>query len=101
MAENRIKEIGIRKVLGASVAGVTALLSKDFLKLVFISLLIAIPLSWWAMTKWLEDYTYRVSIEWWVFALAGFLSILIALLTVSYESIKAAIANPVTSLRAE
>jgi ABC-type antimicrobial peptide transport system permease subunit len=101
MAENRIKEIGIRKVLGASVAGVTALLSKDFLKLVFLSLLIAVPLSWWAMTKWLEDYTYRVSIEWWVFALAGFLSILIALLTVSYESIKAAIANPVKSLRSE
>ncbi len=101
MAENRIKEIGIRKVLGASVAGVTALLSKDFLKLVFISLLIAVPLSWWAMTKWLEDYTYRVSIEWWVFALAGILSILIALLTVSYESIKAAIANPVKSLRSE
>jgi ABC-type antimicrobial peptide transport system permease subunit len=83
------------------VAGVTALLSKDFLKLVFLSLLIAVPLSWWAMTKWLEDYTYRVSIEWWVFALAGFLSILIALLTVSYESIKAAIANPVKSLRSE
>ena len=88
-------------MLGDSITGITALLSKDFLKLVFISLLIAIPLSWWAMTKWLEDYTYRVSIEWWVFALAGFLSILIALLTVSYESIKAAIANPVTSLRAE
>lgn len=101
MTENRVKEIGIRKVLGASVAGITALLSRDFIKLVIISFLIAAPLAWYGMYKWLESYTYRIDIEWWVFALAGFLSVLIALLTVSYQSIKAAIANPVKSLRTE
>ncbi|HEY9256901.1 ABC transporter permease [Chitinophaga sp.] len=101
MAENRIKEIGIRKILGASVAGITTLLSKDFVKLVIISFLIAAPLAWWAMYKWLQNYTYRVSIEWWVFVVAGFLSVVIALLTVSYQSIKAAITNPVKNLRAE
>jgi len=101
MAETRIKEIGVRKVLGASVTGITTLLSKDFVKLVIISFVIAAPLSYWAMSKWLMDYTYRVNIHWWVFALAGFLSVMIALLTVSYQSIKAAIANPVKSLRTE
>lgn len=101
MAENRVKEIGVRKVLGASVAGITLLLSKDFLKLVFVSLVISVPIAWWAMHKWLEDYPYRITIEWWVFVLAGVLSILIALLTVSYESIKASLANPVKSLRTE
>jgi ABC-type antimicrobial peptide transport system permease subunit len=101
MAENRVKEIGVRKVLGASVTGITTLLSKDFVKLVIISFLIAAPLAWWAMYKWLQSYTYRVRIEWWVFALAGFLSVMIALLTISYQSIKAAVANPVQSLRAE
>ncbi len=101
MAENRIKEIGIRKVLGASVAGITALLSKDFLKLVVISFFIAAPLAWWGMYKWLQSYEYRVGIEWWVFALAGLLSVMIALLTVSFQSIKAAVANPVKSLKAE
>jgi ABC-type antimicrobial peptide transport system permease subunit len=101
MAENRIKEIGVRKVLGASVIGITTLLSKDFVKLVIISFLIAAPLAWWAMYNWLQDYTYRVRIEWWVFALAGSLSVTIALLTVSYQSIRAAIANPVKSLRTE
>jgi ABC-type antimicrobial peptide transport system permease subunit len=101
MAENRIKEIGVRKVLGASVAGITALLSKDFVKLVIISFVIAAPLSYWAMYKWLQDYDYRVSIHWWVFAFACFLSISIALLTVSFQAIKAALANPVKSLRTE
>ncbi|HVU84973.1 MAG TPA: FtsX-like permease family protein, partial [Puia sp.] len=101
MAENRIKEIGVRKVLGASVAGITTLLSKEFVSLVAISFLIAAPLAYWAMSKWLTDYTYRVSINWWVFALAGFLSVMIALLTVSYQSIKAALANPAKSLRTE
>ncbi|WP_074237694.1 ABC transporter permease [Chitinophaga niabensis] len=101
MAENRIKEIGIRKILGASVTGITTLLSKDFVKLVLIAFLIATPLAWWGMDKWLQNYTYRVGIEWWVFALAGALSVMIALLTVSYQSIRAALGNPVKSLRAE
>lgn len=101
MAENRIKEIGIRKVLGASVRGIASLLSIDFLKLVGISFLIAAPVAWIAMSKWLETYTYRIHMEWWVFALAALLSILIAIITVSYQAIKAAIANPVKSLRSE
>ena len=101
MAENRIKEIGVRKVLGASVFSITSLLSKDFLILVFTSLVIASPLAWWAMNKWLQNYTYHINIEWWVFAGAGIVSILIALATVSYQSVKAAIANPVKSLRTE
>lgn len=101
MAENRIKEIGVRKVLGASVAGITTLLSKDFLKLVMISFLLACPVSWYMMHKWLEDYPYHVNIHWNVFVFAAFLSFLISVLTVSYQSIKAAIANPVKSLRTE
>ena len=101
MAENRIKEIGVRKVLGATVTNITALLSKDFLKLVIISFVIASPVAWYAMSKWLETYSYRVSIEWWVFALTAIVSILIAIITVSYQAIKAAIANPVRSLRSE
>ncbi|HYK57213.1 MAG TPA: ABC transporter permease, partial [Flavisolibacter sp.] len=101
MAENRIKEIGVRKVLGASVANITTLLSKDFLKLVIISFLVAAPLAFWAMSKWLQSYTYRISIEWWVFALAGILSVLIAIVTVSYQAIRAALANPVKNLRTE
>jgi putative ABC transport system permease protein len=87
--------------LGASVSGITTLLSKDFVTLVIISFVIAAPLAYWGMSKWLMGYTYRVSINWWVFALAGFLSVMIALLTVSYQSIKAAVANPVKSLRSE
>ena len=101
MAENRIKEIGVRKVLGASVMSITSLLSKDFLKLVIISLLIASPIAWWAMHAWLKNYAYHIPVEWWVFVLAGALSIVIALLTVSYQSIRAAIANPAKSLRTE
>ena len=101
MAETRIKEIGIRKVLGASVYKITALLSKDFLILVIISLLIAVPVAWLAMQSWLKDYPYRISIEWWVFAAAGVMSVLVSLLTVSYQAIKAAISNPVKSLRNE
>ncbi|HEU5052976.1 MAG TPA: ABC transporter permease, partial [Hanamia sp.] len=88
-------------VLGASVTSITTLLSKDFLKLVIISFLIAAPIAWWAMNSWLQSYTYRISIHWWVFALAGILSVIIAILTVSYQAIKAAIANPVKSLRSE
>ncbi|MGN6293165.1 MAG: ABC transporter permease [Chitinophagaceae bacterium] len=101
MAEARIKEIGVRKVLGASVGGLIALLSKDFLKLVGIAFLIATPIAWWAMYKWLSDYPYRVPIQWWVFAGAGFLSMFIALATVSYQAVRAALSNPVESLRTE
>lgn len=101
MAENRIKEIGVRKVLGASVMGITTLLSKDFLKLVVISFVIASPIAWYAMRRWLLDYTYRVSIDWWVFAGAGIIAVLISLITVSFQAVKAAIANPVKSLRSE
>lgn len=101
MAENRKKEIGVRKVLGASAATITTLLSKDFLKLVLISFTIASPLAWWAMHAWLQNYAYRVSISWWVFALTGLLSVLITIAAVSYQAIKAALTNPVKSLRSE
>jgi ABC-type antimicrobial peptide transport system permease subunit len=97
----RIKEIGIRKVLGASVAGIIKMLSLDFVKLVFIAILIASPIAWWAMNKWLEDFVYRIDIEWWMFAVAGMVAVVIALLTVSMQAVKAAVANPVDSLRDE
>ncbi len=100
-AEQRSKEIGIRKVLGASVSGIVQLLSKDFLKLVGISILIAIPIAWWAMNKWLQGFNYRVSITWWMFALAGIIAICIAIITVSFQAIKAAVANPTKSLKTE
>jgi putative ABC transport system permease protein len=100
-AERRTKEVGIRKVLGASVQNITAMLSKDFLKFVLIATLIAWPLAWFAVHKWLQDYAYRITISWWVFILAGFIACLIALATVSFQAIKAAIANPVKSLRTE
>lgn len=101
MAESRIKEVGVRKVLGASVTGITTLLAKDFVKLVIISFVIAAPLSYWSMYKWLQYYEYRVAIHWWVFALACILSVAIAIVTVSYQAIKAALMNPVISLRKE
>jgi putative ABC transport system permease protein len=101
MAESRIKEIGVRKILGASVAGITTLLSKDFITLVFISLLIASPVAWFAMNSWLQGFNYRVAISWWIFLAAGSLAILIALLTVSWQALRAARANPVKSLRSE
>ena len=100
-AEQRTKEIGVRKVLGASVVSIVTLLSKDFLKLVLIAILIASPLAWYAMHRWLQDFAYKIAIEWWVFALAGLLAVGIALLTVSFQSIKAALMNPVKSLRSE
>ena len=100
-AQVKTKEIGIRKVLGASVGGIVKLISKDFLKLVIIAIVIATPIAWWAMNKWLQGFAYRVNISWWVFMLAGVLALLIALITVSFQSIKAAIANPVKSLRSE
>lgn len=101
MAEGRIKEIGVRKVLGASVTSIVSLLSKDFVGLVIISFLLASPIAWWLMHNWLKDYPYRVTIEWWIFVFAAGISILIALLTVSYHAIRAATANPVKSLRTE
>ncbi|MFI5162688.1 MAG: ABC transporter permease [Sphingobacteriales bacterium] len=101
MAENRAKEIGIRKVLGASVAGITQMLTKEFVSLVIIAIAIAIPVSWWAMNKWLQDFTYRIHIGWLTFALAGLSAIVIAVLTVSFQSIKAALANPADIIKAE
>ena len=100
-AEQRIKEIGIRKVLGASVGSLFTLLSKEFLILVLIALCIATPLAWLAMDKWLQAYSYRTTVDWWVFALAGVTAIVIALITVSFQSFKAALMNPVKSLRSE
>lgn len=100
-AYQRVKEIGIRKVLGSSVIGIVQLLSKDFVKLVLIAIIIASPIAWWGMSKWLQDFAYRINIEWWMFALAGGMAVIIALLTVGFQSVKAAIANPVDSLRDE
>ncbi len=100
-AQQRVKEIGIRKVLGASVAGITGLLTKDFLKLVIIALILSIPVAWYAMNKWLQDFVYRINIQWWVFVVAAVIAILIAFITISFQAIKAAIANPVKSLRTE
>ena len=100
-AERRTKEIGIRKVLGATTGGIIGLLSKDFLKLVVIALLIASPIAWYAMNEWLKDFHYRIDIEWWVFLLAGLVAIVIAFLTVGFQSMKAAMMNPVESIRME
>lgn len=101
IVEQRTKEVGIRKVLGASVSGIVALLSKDFVKLVLLAFVIAIPITWWAMDKWLADFAYRIDMEWWMFALTGLAAVAIALLTVTAQAIKAALANPVDSLRNE
>ncbi len=101
MAEQRIKEIGIRKILGASVSGIVSLLSKDFMKLVIIAIVIASPITWWAMNKWLQDFAYHINISGWIFPMAGLVAVLIALITVSFQAIKAAVANPVKSLRTE
>ncbi len=100
-AEQRIKEIGVRKVLGATVFNLASLLSKDFLKLVLIANGIAFPIAWWAVTKWLQEYAYHIDVQWWVFAAAGISACVIALITISYQAVKAAIANPVESLRTE
>jgi len=101
MAEQRRKEIGVRKVLGASVSSITTLLSKDFIKLVLISIVIASPIAWYAMSSWLADFAYRINIQWWIFPAAGLIAVLIAVLTVSYQAISAALVNPVKSLKSE
>jgi putative ABC transport system permease protein len=100
-AEQRTKEIGIRKVLGASAGGVVLMLSRDFMKPVAISILIASPVAWYFMHKWLQDFAYRIDIDWWIFILAGACAVLIAQLTVSFMTIKAAFTNPAKSLRTE
>ena len=101
MIRLRVKEIGIRKVLGASTGSITTLLSKEFLKLIIIASLISFPITWYAMNKWLQDFAYRISIQWWVFLLAGIIAVLVAAITISFQSVKAAMANPVKSLRTE
>jgi putative ABC transport system permease protein len=101
MTERRTKEIGVRKVLGASVADITGLLSKDFLKLVLVAVVIASPLAYYFMQKWLSDFAYRIEIQWWMFAGAGAVALAIAFLTVGFQSVKAALMNPVKSLRSE
>ena len=100
-AEQRNKEIGVRKVLGATVSGIVGMLSIDFIKLVLVSILIASPLAWYAMNKWLQGFAYRIQIQWWMVAAAGCLALLIAFITISFQSVKAALANPVKSLRSE
>jgi putative ABC transport system permease protein len=100
-AERRVKEIGIRKVLGASVTSLTSLLSKDFLQLVLVSCLVAFPVAWWIMHNWLQNYEFRIVISWWIFIIAGIMALLIASLTIGFQTIKAALANPVKNLRTE
>ena len=101
IARQRTKEIGIRKVLGASVAGIVGLLSKDFVKLVLIAILVATPIAWWATSMWLEDFAYRTNIQWWIFVVSGLSAVVIALFAVGWQAIRAAIADPVKSLREE
>jgi putative ABC transport system permease protein len=100
-AEQRMKEIGIRKVLGASISGIFTLLSKDFIKLLLLSILIASPVAWWAMNKWLQDFAYRISIGWWMFVTVGVICLLIAIATISFQVVKVAFTNPVKSLKAD
>lgn len=100
-AERRKKELGVRKVLGATVGGLVVMLSKDFVKLVLISLLLASPIAWYFMNQWLDNFPYRITISWWMFAVAGGLAVLLALLTVTFQTVKAALSNPVQNLRPE
>jgi putative ABC transport system permease protein len=100
-AQQRIKEIGIRKVLGASARNITIALSKDFVVLAIVAIVIAFPVAWWATNKWLQDFSYRTDINWSIYVAAGFVTILLSIITVAFHAIKAAIANPVKSLRTE
>ena len=100
-AEQRIKEIGIRKVLGASVGGIVSLLSVDFIKLIGIAAVIALPVSWWSMHQWLQNFAYRINVEWWIFLLASILAMLVALFTVGIKAIRVAMGNPIKALRSE
>jgi ABC-type antimicrobial peptide transport system permease subunit len=100
-AYQRTREIGIRKVLGASVLGIVGLLSRDYLRLVAIAILIATPIAWWAMHKWLQNFAYKIPLHWWLFALAGVFGLIIAVITVGFQALKAANVNPVRSLRTE
>ncbi len=97
----RTKEIGIRKILGASVSNIVSILSRDFVKLVLVAFAIAAPVAWWASYKWLEDFAYKTNMSWWVFAIGGFGMVLLAIVTLSMQTIKAAMANPAKSLRVE
>ena len=100
-AERRTKEIGIRKVLGASIADIATLPSREFLQLVLVGFIIAAPVGWWAMNKWLEDFAYRIDIQWWIFAIAGLLTLAIALITIILQALRTTVSNPVKSLRSE
>ncbi len=99
--KKREKEISIRKILGAGIAGIVGLLTRDFVKLIFIALLIASPVAWYFMDKWLQNFAYRIDLSWWIFAVAGSMTLFIALITVSFQSVKAALINPVEKLRNE
>jgi len=101
IAEQRTKEIGVRKVLGASVTSIVKMLSIDFVKLVLLAFIIAAPIAWWFMNKWLQDFAFRIDLSWWIFAVTGLIALTIALITLSFQAIKAALSNPVKSLRTE
>nr|WP_285897982.1 FtsX-like permease family protein [Antarcticibacterium sp. W02-3] len=99
--KQRTREIGIRKLLGANLKTITTLIGRDFLLLVFLATLISIPISWWAVNQWLQDFAYKASLDWWIYASAGIIVLIIAIVTVSFQTVKAAMQNPVDSLRTE
>jgi putative ABC transport system permease protein len=100
-AEQRIKEIGVRKVLGASITNIVSLLSRDFVTLVAIAILISVPVAWWGTSRWLQNFAYRIDLEWWMFGGSGIVALGIALFTVSFQSVRAALMNPAKTLRTE